>query len=321
MCLGRTDLPLDTLGRLQAALLGVSLRPAALYSSPLVRARETARPMGEAKILPGLTERFAGDWDGLCFDEIRSRWPELYAARGEDPSLPMPGAEPDSAALARFSAALEAILRETPRGAAAVSHAGVIGLYLESLGLPGVKIPYGSYVRLGAPDGGALEAAELGVLPRPKLTDGVCLALLRAAGTPERAVRHCAAAADRAGRLARAAHMDPGPIRAAALLHDIARGRPRHPELGADWLAGLGYPETAELIRAHHDHPGDRLDAAGIVCLADKLVLGERPCTLEERFAASAEKCRAPEQKKAHERRFAAARRLAKYFEEKGVSI
>ena len=136
MCLGRTDLPLDTLGRLQAALLGVSLRPAALYSSPLVRARETARPMGEAKILPGLTERFAGDWDGLRFDEIRSRWPELYAARGGDPSLPMPGAEPDSAALARFSAALEAILRETPRGAAAVSHAGVIGLYLESLGLP-----------------------------------------------------------------------------------------------------------------------------------------------------------------------------------------
>ena len=31
--------------------------------------------------------------------------------------------------------------------------------------------------------------------------------------------------------------------------------------------------------------------------------MGERPCTLEERFAASAEKCRAPEPKNAHERR------------------
>ena len=140
-------------------------------------------------------------------------------------------------------------------------------------------------------------------------------------------MRHCAAAADMAERLARAAHMDPGSIRAAALLHDIARGRPRHPELGADWLPAptrsapppLGVGQ--ELTRAPPDPPGDRLDAAGIVCLADKLVLGERPCTLEERFAASAEKCRAPEQRNAHERRFAAARRLAKYFEEKGVSI
>ena len=80
MCLGRTNLPLGALGRLQAAMLGFELRGAAeaVYSSPLSRAVQTAAPLGsELEVLDGLTEQYAGEWDGLTFDEIRARWPEL----------------------------------------------------------------------------------------------------------------------------------------------------------------------------------------------------------------------------------------------------
>ena len=112
MCIGRTDLALSPLGRMQAALLGFELaeRVGRVYSSPLARARETAEGIAPApELLPGLAEQDMGEWDGLRFSEIRRRWPELWARRESDKTIPMPGAEPDSAALSRFSAAVEGI--------------------------------------------------------------------------------------------------------------------------------------------------------------------------------------------------------------------
>jgi molybdenum cofactor cytidylyltransferase len=75
----------------------------------------------------------------------------------------------------------------------------------------------------------------------------------------------------------------------AALLHDIARGRPRHAEAGADQLSRLGYPRVAALVRRHmrlNDPPGGALDEAHVVYLADKLVQDDRLVTVDERFAA-----------------------------------
>lgn len=312
MCLGRTDLPLSALGRLQAALLGLALKPAALYSSPLRRAVQTARPMGGPIELAGLAERDAGEWDGLAFEEIRSRWPELWERRGSQPGLPMPGAEPDGAALARFKAAVDSL----PDGAAAVSHAGVIGLYLESLGAGRVKLPYGAYVEIR--DG---RAGTPGALPHPELDDAACEALLRAAGNPEKVVHHCAAVADVAEGLARGLGMDARRVRQAAYLHDIARLLPDHAHAGALWLEALGYGSLAPLVRGHMTHPGDVLDEAGAVCLADKLVLHGRRCSVDERFAASREKCKTPEARAAHAERYAEAKRLETLAKERGVIL
>lgn len=318
MCLGRTELPLGAVGRMQAALLGRELggEVDAMYSSPLSRAVQTAQALGRpVTVIDGLAEQYAGEWDGLTFDEIRARYPELYARRATERYLPLPGSEPDGEALRRFTRALCEALSGGGT-AAVVAHASVIRLYLGSLGAGMVKIPYGSYVEL---NGGA--PVRIGVLPHPEPDDALCLKLLRAAGTPERVIRHCAAVADRASELAFALGMDAKPIHAAAYLHDMARTQPNHAETGADWLSELGYGEIAELVRPHHSHGGKTLDAAAVVYLADKLVMESRPCTLKERFAASESKCTTPEALKKHDERRAAAENIAGLMEERGVTI
>ena len=83
---GQADPPLNDRGRAQARELADRLtgeRFAALYSSPLRRARETAdivahqlglsvEPVGE------LQEIDVGSWSGLTRDEIASRFPAAY---------------------------------------------------------------------------------------------------------------------------------------------------------------------------------------------------------------------------------------------------
>jgi probable phosphoglycerate mutase len=78
---GRTDLPLNDAGRakaleLRAALSGWSF--AAVWSSPLVRATETARLAGfEPRPLEGLMEWDYGEYEGLTsaqIDELAPGW-------------------------------------------------------------------------------------------------------------------------------------------------------------------------------------------------------------------------------------------------------
>ena len=114
MCLGRTELPLGAVGRMQAALLGAELtgEVEAVYSSPLSRAVQTAQALRRPiTVIDGLAEQDAGEWDGLTFDEIRVRYPELYARRAVERYLPMPGAEPDAEVLARFKLLRMAAMR------------------------------------------------------------------------------------------------------------------------------------------------------------------------------------------------------------------
>ena len=89
-CLGRTDLPLAPVGRMQAALLPFDpeLTGKPVFSSYLLRARETAYPLCPNPLVrEGLEEQDLGEWDGLPFSEIMQRWPELYAAREKDPDI------------------------------------------------------------------------------------------------------------------------------------------------------------------------------------------------------------------------------------------
>jgi len=77
---GRTDLPLNAAGRTKALALHATLSAwsfAAVWTSPLVRAAETARLAGfEASELPALMEWNYGDYEGLTSEQIRERQPD-----------------------------------------------------------------------------------------------------------------------------------------------------------------------------------------------------------------------------------------------------
>ena len=224
----------------------------------------------------------------------------------------MPGAEPDGAALARFKAAVDSL----PDGAAAVSHAGVIGLYLESLGAGRVKLPYGAYVEIR--DG---RAGTPGALPHPELDDAACEALLRAAGNPEKVVRHCAAVADVAEGLARGLGMDARRVRQAAYLHDIARLLPDHAHAGALWLEALGLRLPRAAGARAHDAPGGRPGRGG-GGLPGRQARAARPALLGGRaLRRQREKCKRPRPAPRTQSATPRPKRLETLAKERGVIL
>ncbi len=325
VCLGQMDLPLSTLGRLQACLAGRELGEKGItrvFSSPLCRARETAAFLApEVTVLDGLEEISTGEWDGLPFEEIRRRWPELYARRRENPLLPMPGGEEPDTARKRFAAAVDRAQDSSRGDIALVTHAQVMDLFCaQVLGRPfeevrRSRVGYGACLCLIPGDPYTEEAR---ITPRPALDRPLCLALLDAAETPEPVRAHCLAVAEEALRIAAALPpgMDVALLEHGALLHDIARAQADHARTGAAWLRALGYDAVAALIQRHHDRDGAQLDEAAVLHLADKCVQGTKKVSLAARFAASAEKCRTPEARTAHERRYQAARALQEKINE-----
>ena len=111
--------------------------------------------------------------------------------------------------------------------------------------------------------------------------------------------------------------IDKNKIHAAALLHDIAKAYPEHPETGARWLRLLGHTGIADIVADHMDLPEEKLgylNESLIVYLADKQVQGERRVTIEERFAAKREKFKDnPEALAGVERRYQLAKRAEAY--------
>ncbi len=91
---GSTDVPLSDAGRRQAQLLACRLKPIsvdALYSSPLSRALETARLIGETigrepVVDRRLAELNYGAWEGRTFEEIKRATPTVYRAWDADPA-------------------------------------------------------------------------------------------------------------------------------------------------------------------------------------------------------------------------------------------
>jgi hypothetical protein len=87
-------------------------------------------------------------------------------------------------------------------------------------------------------------------------------------------------------------------LEAAALLHDIARGRPDHAARGAELLAAMGFPRVAAVVAGHIDLSAPAaadLGEEALLFLADKLVadtslvaLPERVAAVETRFAGDA---------------------------------
>ncbi len=129
---GRTDTALTAAGREQARALAKRLSNLAfdcVYTSPLLRAVETARVLAAARSVPvigdpALTELCFGEWEGLTFAEIGEAFPEQLEIWSQAPhDCPIPGGEPFAALVERCEAFLE-LLVERHQGftVAAVSH-------------------------------------------------------------------------------------------------------------------------------------------------------------------------------------------------------
>ena len=319
MCLGRTDTPLGPLGRMQACLLGEALgeKALAVFSSPLTRCRETAKPLGgEAILIPALAEQDMGPWDGLDFTQIKTRWPGLFARRQNEPLLVPPGAETLYVVQARVMPALLACIESCTGDIAVVAHASVIQAILAAVkGVPleesrPLRISYAAYAVLTYD--GALHLEQDAARPCQLLTPELADRLLNSAAPGEQVEAHCRAVAAEALRIAEALPfpMDLSLLESAALLHDVARKEKDHARLGAAWLRELGYEKAAAIVSQHHDWRGGTVDEAAVLYLADKCVREDRRVTIEKRFAASAERCKTPEARAAHRERLEAALRL-----------
>jgi glucosyl-3-phosphoglycerate phosphatase len=84
---GQADPPLDPVGRVQAsevAALVAAFRPGAIVASDLLRASQTAEPLGALAGVPlqldaRFRERSLGHWEGLTRDDVAVRYPDEYA--------------------------------------------------------------------------------------------------------------------------------------------------------------------------------------------------------------------------------------------------
>jgi broad specificity phosphatase PhoE len=157
---GQLPVALDDTGRAQAAELAERAAAhgfRALWSSPLLRAHETAQivaqrigesPREDARLM----ETDAGDWTDRSFAEVQAQAPELFAAfLAGDPGFAFPGGESFAQQEVRVGAALDDVERgELP--ALVVCHGMVIraalsvraGQWLPS----GQRVPNGALVPL-----------------------------------------------------------------------------------------------------------------------------------------------------------------------------
>ncbi|WP_456333083.1 histidine phosphatase family protein [Fervidibacter sacchari] len=115
---GSSDVPLSDEGLAQARKLAARLKDidiTAIYSSPLLRARQTAEAIAachcvEVKVEPDLREIDYGDWEGLKVVDAAERFPELERLRREDPMrFVAPNGEPMQLFAERVISAIQRI--------------------------------------------------------------------------------------------------------------------------------------------------------------------------------------------------------------------
>jgi broad specificity phosphatase PhoE len=130
---GHTDVPLNAAGTAQAEALAdrlASVRLAAVYSSDLARARQTAEIVAwrqglDVVLEPGLREKNFGSWEGLTDIEIAERFPDAVRGRWGD-------GETTEEVAGRALTAIERIrAREHDGPVVVVSHGGAIRTILD----------------------------------------------------------------------------------------------------------------------------------------------------------------------------------------------
>jgi len=145
LCYGSLDVGLSDEGRRHAAELANVLAGAqydAVYTSPRLRARETAVPVASPRaltpiVVDDLREIDFGDFEGRRYEEIEQAEPELYHAWMETPTrVRFPGGESYADLRVRALRALDAI-RAAHTCAIVVTHGGVARAGLAAwLGMP-----------------------------------------------------------------------------------------------------------------------------------------------------------------------------------------
>jgi broad specificity phosphatase PhoE len=147
LTLGRADVPLNDRGRAQAMALATSFArpPAAIYTSPLVRASDTASAIGAATGVavvtePDLIEMDVGEMEHLTGTELRERYPEFLRLwlSGDAADARMPDGETLRDVQTRAWAAIDRMRSERPDGeVVGVTHNFVIlAVVCRALNLP-----------------------------------------------------------------------------------------------------------------------------------------------------------------------------------------
>ncbi|MQY24263.1 bifunctional RNase H/acid phosphatase [Nocardia macrotermitis] len=169
---GRGNPPLTALGREQAARAAKYLAAkgdiAAIVTSPLGRAQETAGAVGEAldvpvRVMDRLIETDFGDWEGLTFTEAAQADPELHSQWLGDSTMSPPGGESFATVRERIEAARADLVALYPdSNVVVVSHVTPIKTLLQlALGV-GPSLLYRLHLDLASlsiaefyPDGGS----------------------------------------------------------------------------------------------------------------------------------------------------------------------
>jgi broad specificity phosphatase PhoE len=157
---GQLPVPLDDTGRKQGGELAERATAygfAALWTSPLQRARETAEIVAQRVGLapvedPRLMETDAGEWTDRSFEDVRAEAPELFSAfLAGEPDFAFPGGESFAQQEVRVTAALD----DVERGglpALVICHGMVIRAALSARGgrwlSHGERVPNGALVPL-----------------------------------------------------------------------------------------------------------------------------------------------------------------------------
>jgi alpha-ribazole phosphatase len=146
-CYGSLDAGLSQRGRAQMAEIAQYLKLetiAAVYTSPSSRALDSARIIAAERscrfeIVKDLREIHFGDFEGLPYAEIASRYPDLYRQWMEKPTeVKFPNGESFAEMRVRIFRAFEEIHRESNgQTIAIVSHGGVNRILVGwALGMP-----------------------------------------------------------------------------------------------------------------------------------------------------------------------------------------
>lgn len=137
---GQADPPLDELGLKQAHAVAARLQDealAAIYTSPLQRAKQTAEIIAATCHAPliadnRLMERNVGEWAGLTSEEVKARYPDSFKpgwwVKGA------PGGETQAELVARVEVVFNEILVAHPdTNVAVISHGGTLNSFLSNL--------------------------------------------------------------------------------------------------------------------------------------------------------------------------------------------
>ncbi len=161
-------------------------------------------------------------------------------------------------------------------------------------GLPTQSVPVAdARILFAVRDGTEPEAKRL--LTRQDVpTPQEALTLLELNGAGAALLGHVRGVAEVAMAMGRAlnnrgAGVDLDILESATLLHDVAKGRPKHATAGADLLRSLGFPRLAAIVAVHQDIPPEdapRITERELVYLADKYVGGATRMSLRQRFGA-----------------------------------